>query len=315
MAQNAPLALQLCPLSPYLEGELGQRLDLVAWHAMDAAAQQAFLSTRAGDVRVVATGGHLGCSAELMQALPSLGLIAINGVGFDKVDLPTAAARQIAVSNTPDVLTEDVADLAVGLIIALRRNLPVADGFVRSGKWLAGDLPLGRKVSGAKFGVLGLGRIGAAIADRLAPFGEVAYTARGAKNVPYAYKPSALELAEWADILIVACAASPETAGMVDAGVLDALGSEGVLVNISRGSVVDEVALVDAIAGERIAGAALDVFADEPRVPDALRLSNRTVLAPHIGSATVETRVAMADLVLANLDAWLDGRPLKTPVQ
>lgn len=314
MAHENMLALQLCPLSDYLEGQLKTRLDVVRWFDLDDAGKDDFLKARAADCRLVVTGGHIGCPNALMESLPALGMIAINGVGFDKVDLALAKSGNVAVSNTPDVLTEDVADLAVGLIIALRRNLPRADAHVRAGKWPQGDLPLGRKVSGAQFGVIGLGRIGRAIADRLAPFGKVAYTATGPKECPYDFVPSVEELAARADILVVACAANAATQNLVDAKVLAALGAGGTLVNISRGSVVDEAALEQAIATNRLAGAALDVFADEPHVPEAFRLSDRTVLAPHIGSATVETRKAMADLVLANIDAFTSGSAPVTPV-
>jgi lactate dehydrogenase-like 2-hydroxyacid dehydrogenase len=309
-----PLALQLCPLAPHLEAGLAARLECLRWFDLAAVDQAALLAERAGEVRVVVTGGHIGCPPDLMRALPGLQLVAINGVGFDKVDLPLARDLGVAVSNTPDVLTEDVADLAVGLIIAARRGIATGDALVRSGRWPQGELPLGRKVSGSQFGVLGLGRIGRAIADRLAPFGEVAYTSRSAKPVPYRHMADARELARWADVLVIACAANAETAGMVDCGMLEALGPEGWLVNVSRGSVVDEAALIAALEAGTIAGAALDVFADEPHVPEALRRAANTVLTPHVGSASVETRLEMARLVLANVDAVLDGDPPVTPV-
>jgi lactate dehydrogenase-like 2-hydroxyacid dehydrogenase len=309
-----PLALQLCPFSNYLEDGLAEKLDLVRWFEMNKAAQEDFLALRSGECRLVVTGGHIGCPAELMRELPALGLVAINGVGFDKVDLSLSASRGVAVSNTPDVLTEDVADLAVGLVIALKRRIAVGDSFVRSGKWAEGDMPLGRKVTGSRFGIIGLGRIGYAIAQRLTPFGEVAYTARSEKQGSHAYFASAFELAEWADVLVVACAATGETKGLVGEALLLALGPQGILVNVSRGSVVDEKALMAALDSGAIAGAALDVFADEPVVPERLLRSERTVLTPHVGSATVETRQAMADLVLANITAFLAGRPLETPI-
>jgi lactate dehydrogenase-like 2-hydroxyacid dehydrogenase len=249
-----------------------------------------------------------------MRALPSLGLVAINGVGFDKVDLLLARERGIAVTNTPDVLTEDVADLAIGLIIALLRQIPRADRFVRDGSWGTAEWPLGRKVTGSRFGVLGLGRIGQAIADRLAPFGEVAYCGRSEKPGGLRYFARPRELAEWCDVLVVACAASAQTANLVDAEVIAALGERGWLVNVARGSVIDERALAAAIADGRLAGAALDVFAAEPVVPDALMRSERTVLTPHIASGTHETRGAMAELVLGNIDAFLAGKPLRTRV-
>ena len=311
---DKPLALQLCPLLPYLVGGLEGRLDLVRWFELDAAARSTFLAQCGAECRVLVTGGHLGCPPELMSALPQLGLVAINGVGYDKVDLALAGERGVRVTNTPGVLTEDVADLAVGLVIALRRSIVAGDAHVRGGRWPAGELPLGRKVSGSRFGILGLGRIGRAIADRLAPFGEVAYSARSAREAPYAFHESAHALARWADIFITACAATPATEGLVDARLLAELGAEGILVNVARGSIVDEEALAAALEHGAIAGAALDVFAHEPRVPQALRTSPRTLLTPHVGSATVETRQAMADLVLANIDAFLAGEALVSPV-
>ncbi len=314
MADTLPLAIQLCPFSAYLEAELAQRVELVQWFALDDAARATFLAARGGECRLVATGGHVGCPPDLMQALPSLGLIGINGVGFDKVDLALAAARKVSVSNTPDVLTEDVADLAVGLIIAHMRGIAAGDAFVRAGRWTAGEMPLGRKVTGTRFGVLGLGRIGSAIAARLAPFGPIGYSSRTAKACDWQHFADLPALARWADCLIVACPANAETAKLIDAAVLRELGPRGLLVNIARGSIVDEDALAAALADGTIAGAALDVFASEPHVPDALRTSPLTVLTPHVGSATAETRLDMADLLLANIDAFLAGEPLRTPV-
>lgn len=315
MALTKPLALQLCPYSPELEGALAERLDLAAWFRLDPAAQAALLAERGAQVAVVVTGGHIGCPDALMQALPGLRLIAINGVGFDKVNLPLARELGIAVSNTPDVLTEDVADLAVGLVIALMRRLVVADAHVRHGLWPQGDLPLARKVSGSRFGIFGLGRIGQAVAARLAPFGEVGYASRTDKAVPYARHDSLADLATWSDVLVLACAATAETAGLVDATILAALGPRGVLVNVSRGSVVDEAALIAALEQGTIAGAALDVYAAEPHVPEALWQAANTVLTPHIASATVECRAAMAALVVANVDAVLAGQAPVTPVE
>jgi len=309
-----PTALQLSRFPDALEDELAARLTLVRWSDLDGQAQAAFLATRADEVSIVITSGHLGCPPELMRALPALALVAINGVGFDQVDLGLARERGVAVSNTPDVLTEDVADLAVGLVIALLRRLPAADAHVRSGAWEKGSFPWARKVSGRRFGVLGLGRIGAAIADRLAAFGPVAYNARTDKDNGRRFFADPHDLAAWADVLVVACAATAETHGMADARMLAALGPSGWLVNVSRGSVVDEAALVAALEAGGIAGAALDVFAQEPQVPAPLRESGRTVLAPHIGSATHETRQAMGELVVANVDAFLAGNALVTPV-
>jgi lactate dehydrogenase-like 2-hydroxyacid dehydrogenase len=314
MASTKPLALQMFPFSPEMEGQLSERLELTPWYRLDPAAQAALLAEQGGQVTTVLTAGHIGCPDALIQALPGLKLIAINGVGYDKVNLPLARSMGVAVSNTPDVLTDDVADLAVGLVIALKRQLLVADAHVRQDKWPQGEMPLARKVSGSRFGVFGLGRIGLAVATRLAPFGPVGYASRTDKPVAYTRHETLADLAAWSDVLVIACAASAETAGLVDAQVLRALGPDGVLVNISRGSVVDEAALIDALAQGSIAGAALDVFAAEPQVPDALKHMPNTVLTPHIASATVECRAAMAALVVANVDAVLAGQAPVTPV-
>ena len=308
-------ALQLCPFSAYLEAGLAARFDVVRWFELDDAAKAAWLGAHAPAVRAVVTGGHVGCSNTLMSALPALGLIAINGVGVDKVDLALARSRGVRVSTTPGTLTEDVADLAVGLVISLLRGIPAADAYLRDGDWaVRGDWPLARKVSGRRFGIVGLGNIGAATAARLAAFGPVAYTGPRRKDVPYPYHPDAVSLARASDVLVLACPANASTRHLIGDAVFDALGPAGYLVNVARGAVVDEAALGAALAAGRIAGAALDVFENEPQVPAALRASPRTVLTPHVASATHETRVQMADLVLANLDALLSGGEPPTAV-
>lgn len=305
----APMTvLQLFPQSAYLEAGLAERLQLVRWFELDPAQQAAWLDQNAASVRAVVTSGHLGCSNALIARLPSLAIIAINGVGFDKVDLAFARERGVHVSTTPGALTDDVADLAVGLVIALLRRVPAADAYVRDGAWLQGEMPLARKVSGRRFGILGLGRIGLAIAERLSAFGPVAYTGPAAKDVPYAFHASVLDLAKAVEMLVIACPANASTRRLVDKDVLTALGPDGWLVNIARGSIVDEAALIAALEQGALAGAALDVFEDEPNVPAALRASAKVVLTPHIASATVETRTRMADIVLESLDAALAGR-------
>ncbi len=218
------------------------------------------------------------------------------------------------VTTTPGVLTEDVADLAVGLVIGLLRGIPAADAFVRRGEWEKGAWPLGRKVSGRRFGIVGLGQIGSAIATRLAAFGPVAYTGPRRKAVEYRFHVDLLELARDSDVLVISCPAKESTHHLVNAAVIDALGPPGYLINVSRGSVVDEAALIEALAARRLRGAALDVFESEPCVPQALRMSANTVLTPHTASATVETRMQMADLVLKNLDAFCDSAPLPAAV-
>ncbi len=267
-------------------------------------------------IRAVVTGGGSGVSVAVMDACPNLGIVAINGVGTDAVDLKHAAGRGIRVTNTPGVLTEDVADLAIGLMIAASRRLIIGDRFVRAGQWPGGKLPLARKVTGKRLGIFGLGRIGRAIAERAVGFGmSIAYTSRSAReDVPYRRVDSLEELARDSDILVVAASAGPDTRNLIGRAVLDALGPEGILINVARGSIINEPELVAALVEGRLGGAGLDVFADEPNVPQALWTLDTVVLQPHIASATIETRTAMADLVLTNLAAFFAGQPLPTPV-
>lgn len=303
--------LQLCALTLDLERALTERFVVHRWFA--AHDPDGFLTAYGDKIRAVITGGHLGIPNELAARLPALEIVAINGVGFDKVDLAQAETRGIRVTNTPDVLTDDVADLAIGLTVALLRRIPQADRHVRDGRWPEGEAPLARKVSAQRFGILGLGRIGKAIARRLEGFGvPIAYTDLAPQDVAYPFHPTPTALAAAVDVLIVAAAAG--TQPLIDEAVLDALGPEGVLVNVARGSLVDEPTLVAALREGRIAGAALDVFAAEPQVPEALRALTNVVLTPHVASATTDTRRAMAQLVLANLDAHFAGRPLPTAV-
>lgn len=297
-----PTVLQLCPFSSYLESGLQARCAVVRWFELAPAAQAAWLGKNGSQVRAVVTGGHVGCPDELMAALPNLALIAINGVGVDKVNLTLAGSRGVRVSTTPGVLTDDVADLAVGLAIGLLRGVAQADAFVRAGSWVTGERPLGRKVSGRRFGIVGLGQIGSAIAARLGAFGPVAYMGPSRKAVPYPYFSQPAALAAASDVLIIACPANAATYHLVNAEVLRTLGPRGYLVNVSRGSIVDEAALTAALERGEIAGAALDVFENEPHVPEALRSSERVLLTPHVASATLETREAMAQVVLHNLD-------------
>lgn len=261
--------------------------------------------------------GGSPASAALIDSLPNLKIIAVHGVGYDGVDVAHAGSRGVVVTNTPDVLTEDVADLALALTLNTLRALPTVEHHLRSGRWAAGErAPLTRRASGRRYGVLGLGRIGAAIARRLEPLGgTIAYhSRRPVAGAAYAYHDSARALAEAVDVLIVATPGGPATDKLVGADVLAALGPDGVLINIARGGVVDEDALIAALNEDRLFGAGLDVFAHEPSVPQALLDHPRCVLTPHVGSATVETRAAMAGLVVENLLAVLSGAPAVTPV-
>jgi lactate dehydrogenase-like 2-hydroxyacid dehydrogenase len=308
MSAAYPKALQLCPFSDYFEAALRKRLGVVRWYEFGAQEQASWLQRHASEARAVITGGHLGCTNALMDALPALGIVAINGVGVDKVDLAHAKDRGVRVSSTPGVPTQDVADLAVGLIISLLRAIPQGDAHVRGGGWEHGDRPLGRKVTGRRFGIVGFGQIGQAIAARLAVFGPIAYTSPRRKDVPYEYHADLIKLARECDVLVLACTANATTRKLIDARVLEALGPEGYLINVARGSVVDEAALITALESGGLAGAALDVFEDEPRVPAALCASPKVVLTPHIASATVESRTRMADVLLKDLDAFLDSK-------
>lgn len=282
-----------------------------------AAQQSSMIAAVAARIRAVWTVGPIGLDAGLIARLPRLEVVVVNSVGVDKIDLPALAARGIKVSNTPGVLTDDVADLAVLLLLAAQRRLPAMDAYVRRGDWANGArLQPAHGLRGKTAGIFGFGRIGQAIAARLAPFGmEFAYfqpRAIDGSAVPRA--ASLLELAARSDYLILCAPATAATRHAVDAEVLSALGPQGVLVNIARGALVDEAALVAALAEGRLGAAALDVFEDEPNVPAPLCALPNTVLTPHIGSLTVETRHAMGQLTLDNLCAHFSGVPLLTPV-
>ncbi|MFI2427972.1 2-hydroxyacid dehydrogenase [Streptomyces sp. NPDC018955] len=306
--------LQVSPLLPDLERSLAERHRTVRLHELPD--PERFLRERGGDVVAAVTSARFGVGNALMDALPRLGAIMHFGVGYETTDVVRARARGIDVSNTPDVLTDCVADLAVGALIDVMRRMSEADRYVRAGRWSTAPFPLASRVSGKRVGVLGLGRIGRAVARRLEGFGvEVSYCSRTpVPGVAYRRLPTARELAEACDALVVTVAGGAGTEGLVDAAVLDALGPDGHLVNVARGSVVDESALVAAVEAGRIAGAALDVFADEPNVPRALLDSDRVVLLPHIASATRETRAAMGDLVLRNVERFMTEGVLLTPV-
>jgi lactate dehydrogenase-like 2-hydroxyacid dehydrogenase len=255
--------------------------------------------------RAIVGGGQMTVDAALLDRLPRLEIIAIHGVGHDGIDHDAVAARGIRIAITPDILTEDVADQAIALWLAVDRRIAANDRALRMGNW---TVPLGRRASGRRIGIFGLGRIGQAIARRAEPFGgEILYTARSEKPVAWRFVSDLATLAAESDVLFLAAPGGDETRGVVDGAVLDRLGAEGVLVNIARGSLVDEDALVAALESHRIAGAGLDVFADEPDVPFALRRMNHVVLAPHQGSATRDGRAAMADMVVANLEAHFGG--------
>ena len=270
----------------------------------------------APNIRAIAASGESKAGADLIAQLPALEIISVMGVGYDGIDVAAAKARGVVVTHTPGVLNDDVADLAIALMLGWARQVTRADRFIRDGEWQKGPLPLGRKVSGARLGIVGMGRIGQAIAQRALAFGmRIAYTARSARaDVPHRYLPSATALAAESDFLVVITPGGAGTRKLIDAAVLKALGPQGCVVNVARGSVIDEAALIEALRCGTIAGAALDVFESEPNVPEALREMDNVLLTPHIGSATAQTRRAMADLAFDNLHAKLTGQPLLTPV-
>ena len=278
---------------------------------------RAALISRIGPaVRAIVTGGQTGANNELIDALPSLEIIAINGIGTDNVDLQHARTRSISVTTTPDVLTDDVADMAIALLLATARRICFADRFVRAGRWPGGHAPLATRVSGKRLGLLGMGHVGRAVARRAEGFGmSIAYSnLQPVADVTYHYEPDLVALARDSDFLVIAASGGPATRGLVDRAVLDALGPSGLLVNVARGSVVDETALVTALAEGRLGGAGLDVFGNEPDVPQELWRMDNVVLQPHQASATVETRRAMGDLVIANLAAHFAGHEPLTAV-
>lgn len=277
----------------------------------------AAMTAEMAQAQVLAWRGHGRLDAAIMDLLPGLRLIANFGVGFDAIDIPAARARGIAVTNTPDVLSGEVADLTVGMMLALARDLTGGQDWLRSGRWASdGPYPLQRRMHGKRAGIVGLGRIGIAIARRLEAFDmPVSYWSRQAKpDQPWRHVGDLELLARESDYLVVALAGGPQTQGLVTRRVIEALGPEGTLVNISRGTTVDEGAMLDCLEDGRLGWAALDVFLNEPSIDKRFLALKNVHLQPHVASATVETRAAMADLWIANIAAHFDGRPLLTPV-
>jgi hydroxypyruvate reductase 2 len=302
-------------LMPYLEEELGRRFTL--WPLHKQPDRPAFLAQEGPRFRAAATSNSSGFPAALIDACPRLELISSFGVGTESLATAHAQARGVTVANTPDVLNDDTANMAITLLLACSRNLVANDRYLRAGRWEAeGDPPLARGLAGKVVGIVGLGRIGLVIARRLEAFGcEIAYHTRSARpETPWRHVPDLLGLAREAVALVVIVPGGPATRHLIDAAVMNALGPEGLLINVARGTVVDEAALVAALVEGRLGGAGLDVYQDEPRVPEALFALENVILQPHQGSATRETRRAMADLVVANLDRFFAGQPLLTPL-
>lgn len=310
----APKLLQIGSLTDRMTETLAAEFDIVRLPMDDT--QAAFLAEHAESFSAVVNVGHYGVPPDLMAALTNLKIISNYGVGYDTIDAAAAAKRGIVVTHTPNVLNDEVANTAILLWFAVSRRLVPNDAYVRAGRWeKEGNTPLTHTVQGRTVGIVGLGRIGQAIADRLAVFDStVVYHARSEKDVPYRYFADLTEMAAACDVMIVITPGGAETRHMVNAEVIAALGPEGILVNVARGTVVDETALVQALKDGKLGGAGLDVFEHEPKVPEALFAMDNVVLQPHVGSATHETRQAMGDLTCENLTQWLKDGTTVTPV-
>lgn len=311
---STPEILMPRPMLPLVAEALAQAGTLhKLWEMPDP---DAFLAQSGAAIRAVATGSHLPIDGAFLDRLPNCEIVASFGVGYDHVDTAAAAARGIVVTNTPDVLTEEVADLTLGLLLMTVRRLGAAERYLRAGSWLERPFPLTDTLRDKRVGILGYGRIGKAIARRLDAFGvEIVYHGRRPQEgVPHAYVANLHEMAKAVDILVSVAPGGAATRHMIDASVLAALGPTGTLINVGRGSVVDEAALVEALEAGRLGAAGLDVFEDEPRVPQALIARDDVVLLPHVGSATIHTRSLMARLVVDNILSWLAGKGPLTPV-
>ncbi|MBU3724967.1 MAG: 2-hydroxyacid dehydrogenase [Burkholderiaceae bacterium] len=309
----SPEILQVGRLSPGGEAKIHAAFNVSL--LADQHNQETFLKTDGHRFHGLITIAPLGASQALMSRLPNLKVIACRGIGLEKIDFNYTRTHGIAVSWTPDVLTDCVADIGMGLIIDTARGISASDRHVRAGLWPKGVFPLATKVSGKKLGILGLGKIGQAIGRRAAGFGmEIRYHNRNRLiGCPYAYEPSAESLAAWCDFLMVAVSGGAHTRHLVNRQVLTALGPKGFVFNVARGSVIDEAALIEALQSKTIAGAGLDVYENEPHVPKALQGLDNVVIAPHIGSGTHETRAAMEGLVLENLQSFFSTGKLVTP--
>lgn len=306
--------IQNSSLPAWLEENLAKRFNVYAlWSDPNP---QKFLSEHGGEYQAVVSRAAVGVSESLINQLPKLKVISSFGVGYDKVAIDVAKGRGIQVGYTPDVLNDCVADTAFGLLIDVARQMSASDRYARAGNWLGNPYPMTTKVSGKKLGILGLGRIGQVIAKRASGFDmEIRYHNRNRNaDLPYQFESSLIELAKWCDFLVVASAGGAETNNLVSESVLNALGPHGYLINIARGTVVDEIALIKALKEKKIAGAGLDVYKDEPRIPEELLSLDNAVLLPHVASATNETRQAMAELVFDNLVSYAETGRVKVGV-
>ncbi|WP_316861378.1 2-hydroxyacid dehydrogenase [uncultured Cohaesibacter sp.] len=310
-----PAILSIAPLVPDCQKQLEATYDV---HRYDLSEDKDGLVASIGEqIKAVVTNGGRGIARDLIERLPNLGVVTSSGVGYDPIDVTACNERSIKVTNTPDVLTDDVADLTIALLLATRRNLIVGDAYVRNGKWgEKGPFTLTSSIKGKRIGIAGLGRIGRAIASRLEPMKpELGYWGRNPQSgIDYHYESDLLALAEWSDILIASMPGGAATQGVVSEKVLEAIGPKGSFINIARGSVVDEKALIATLGDGRLGSAGLDVFLNEPNPDPAFRALGNVVLHPHNASGTMETRGAMSQLVLDNLAAHFAGKPLITPV-
>ncbi len=295
-----------------LAEQLSADYDLYEYHKMSAEE----LESVADDIQVILASGESTVDAALINQLPNVKLIAVFGVGYDGVDTHAASQRQVQVTNTPNVLTDDVADLGIALMLAASRQIFGAQRFIEKGQWRTKPYKLTTKVSGSRLGIVGFGRVGRAVAKRAKGFDmSIAYYDKyPAENPEFTFFPTLIELADNSDFLMICASGGPGSVKLINQEVLSALGQNGILINIARGSIVDESALVAAIENKTIAGAGLDVFAHEPQVPRTLLNRDNVVLTPHIGSATQATRQAMAGLVIGNIAAFFAGNPLLTPI-
>ena len=314
MSSNKPDVLLVMPLPPYARAQID---NLYTVHDRTHQTDPEAFAGVASSIRAIVGSGEAKVSRELMLQMPNLKMVSVIGVGYDGVDTAAANDLGIKVTHTPDVLNDDVADLAIGLMLCAARRLPQADQYVRQGQWLAkGPMALQTKVSGSRVGIVGMGRIGKTIAKRCAAFDmPISYTARSAKpELPFTFYANSKDLATNVDFLVIITPGGAATKGMINAEVLAALGKDGYLINVARGTVVDQAALIHALQNNIIAGAGLDVFDGEPTVPEAFYKLDNVTLLPHVGSATNATRKAMADLALLNLANFYANKPLVTPV-
>ncbi|CNF56716.1 2-hydroxyacid dehydrogenase [Yersinia mollaretii] len=314
MKNSTQSVLIIAPVMDYLTEKLEQNFTV---HKLFQIADHAeFLAEQGNNIKGIVTRGDIGVTNELLALLPNIEIISIFGVGTDAVDLDYTRERKIIVTTTPGVLTDDVADTALGLIIATSRRLCQADKFLRAGQWPHSSLPLSSKVTGKRLGIFGMGRIGQAIARRAAGFDmQIAYTDTAhIDSLPYHYVPDLISLAQQSDILVVAISGGKNSAGLIDKTVFAALPNHAILINIARGSMVNQDDLIHALQQQDIGGAGLDVFAAEPNVPQALIEMENVVLLPHIASATKETRIQMSDIVFSNILAHFSGEEAPTAI-